>query len=213
MYIYIYIYTYTYVSLFLSIYISLYIYIYIERERETMITIVVMIHIYIYVYTYIRTYIYIYIYRERDITVIIIIYNHMYIYIYIYTLYQEGTGWILRVGSGLLDNSLVRFGSEIQISRFDAVLPVFFGRVVARSGPVRFRIRLRPVLELNGSVRFGSAASVRFLILPDEYPVVHQGLIICSTLSFILVRGLIHSEITEFVYVCSVRVHCSLLGI
>ena len=58
----------------------------------------------------------------------------------------------------------VRFGSDNSFSRFDAVRPSFFGRVVARSGSVRFRVRFRPVPELNGSVRFGSAASVRFLI-------------------------------------------------
>ena len=33
-----------------------------------------------------------------------------------------------------------------------------------RFGSVRFHVRFRPIPELNGSVRFGSAGSVRFLI-------------------------------------------------
>ena len=68
--------------------------------------------------------------------------------------------------SRLFENSSVRFGSvrfgsENVISRFDAVRPAFFSRVVARSGSVRFRVRFRPVPESNGPVRFG------FLLLPD----------------------------------------------
>ena len=39
-----------------------------------------------------------------------------------------------------------------------------FGRVMAQSGSVRFRVRFRPVQELTGPVRFASASSVRFLI-------------------------------------------------
>ena len=62
----------------------------------------------------------------------------------------------------------VRFGSEKYSSRFDAVRPAFFGRVVARSGSVsvRFGSSLRPVPAgsgINSSVRFGSAGSLRFL--------------------------------------------------
>ena len=41
----------------------------------------------------------------------------------------------------------VRFGSEMYFSRFDAVRPAFFGRVVARSGSVRF-------VSASGSGRF-----------------------------------------------------------
>ena len=62
----------------------------------------------------------------------------------------------IRFGSGRFDKTSVGFGSVRfgkQIVRFDAVRPAFFGRVVARSGPVR-----------SGPVRFGSVrfASVRF---------------------------------------------------
>ena len=49
-------------------------------------------------------------------------------------------------------------------SRFDVVRLALFGHAVARSSSVRFRVRFRPVPELNDSVRFGSAGSVRFLI-------------------------------------------------
>ena len=54
----------------------------------------------------------------------------------------------------------VRFGSENYLSRFDAIRPAFFGRVVARSGSVRFGSVPRPVpagsrLIWFGSVRFG----------------------------------------------------------
>ena len=58
---------------------------------------------------------------------------------------------------------LVRFGSKMCLSRFDAVWPPFVGRLVARFGSVRFRVRFRPVPELNGSVRpirFGRFGSV-----------------------------------------------------
>ena len=60
----------------------------------------------------------------------------------------------------------VRFGSDNSISRFDVVRPAFFGRVVARSGSVRF-------VSVSGSGRFqikqfGSVWLFRFgfLFLP-----------------------------------------------
>ena len=60
----------------------------------------------------------------------------------------------------------VRFGSGNCFSRFDAVRPAFIRtrRGSVRFGSVRLRVRFRSVPELNGSVRFGSAGSVRFLI-------------------------------------------------
>ena len=86
---------------------------------------------------------------------------------------QEGTGSVRFVSVLDFSNKYsVRFGSVRKI-RFDAVRPALFGRVVARSGSVRFCVRFRPVPKLNGSVRFGSAGSVRlvrfgFLFLPDR---------------------------------------------
>ena len=88
----------------------------------------------------------------------------------------------IRLGSGFLlrTHRLVRFDSEHVFSRFDAVRPVFFGRVVARSGSIRFGSVPHPVLAGSicrrfgsvrfdsvrfASVRFGSAGSVRFLIV------------------------------------------------
>ena len=72
----------------------------------------------------------------------------------------------IRFGSRLFRKLIgsVRFGSEMYLSRFDEVRPALFGRVVARSGsvPVRFRVRFRPVPELNGSVRFGAVRPVGF---------------------------------------------------
>ena len=53
----------------------------------------------------------------------------------------------------------VRCGSENVVSRFDAVRPSFFGRVLAQSGSVRF-LPLVPA----GSGRFGSVGSVRFCL-------------------------------------------------
>ena len=56
----------------------------------------------------------------------------------------------------------VRFGSEISISGFDAVRPVFFGRFVARSGSVRFVSASGSDRFQNSTVRFGSVRPVRF---------------------------------------------------
>ena len=117
------------------------------------------------------------------------VYIHIYIYIYIYILpslwkdmhpavkgllspeHHITTQGIPSAGRNRFDSfrfqfeiSSVRFGSENSVSRFDAVRLAFLGRVVARSGSVRFRVRFRPVPELNGSVWFGSAGSIRFLI-------------------------------------------------
>ena len=55
---------------------------------------------------------------------------------------QEGTGSIRFVPvpdfSNIHGLASVRVGSENNFRRFDAVRPAFFGRVVARSGSVRF---------------------------------------------------------------------------
>ena len=80
----------------------------------------------------------------------------------------------IRFGSGLFDNSSVRFGLVRKITfpgstRFGLLFWMRSGSV--RFGSVRFRVRFRPIPEFNGSVRFGSAGSVRlvrfgFLFLP-----------------------------------------------
>ena len=57
----------------------------------------------------------------------------------------------------------VRFGSESQFSRFDAVRPALFGRVVARSGSDRFVSASGSGRFRNKTVRFGSV-SYSFLI-------------------------------------------------
>ena len=71
--------------------------------------------------------------------------------------------WILRklIGS-------VRFGSEQYFARFDAVRPAFFGRVVARSGSVRFVSASGSGRFQNSTALFGSVRPVRFgfLFLP-----------------------------------------------
>ena len=78
-------------------------------------------------------------------------------------------------------NGSVRFVSVPDFSKINRFASVRFGNVFfpvrrgsacvfrtrrgsVRSGSVRFHVRFRPVPELNGSVRFGSAGSVRFLI-------------------------------------------------
>ena len=108
-------------------------------------------------------YIYIYIYTHI----------HISIYIYIYILNEGGPCLLKRAGrsrfgstcfgSGLFKTSSVRFGS-VRTTIF--LGSTWFGlrclgRVVARSGSVRCRVRVRfrPVPELHGSARFGS---VRF---------------------------------------------------
>ena len=58
----------------------------------------------------------------------------------------------------------VRFGSQNIFSRLDAVRPAFFGRVVARSGSVRFGSAFGSLRFQNETVRFASAGSVRCLI-------------------------------------------------
>ena len=60
-------------------------------------------------------------------------------------------------------------GSENYISQCDAVRPAFFGRVVARSGLVRFVSASGPGRFHNSMVGLGSVRSVRFgfLFLPD----------------------------------------------
>ena len=73
-------------------------------------------------------------------------------------------------GSGL---GSARFGSEKKhFSQVDAVWPALFGRVMVRSGSVRFRVRFRPVSQLNSSVRFGLVRPVLFLI-PSCLPSLH----------------------------------------
>ena len=64
----------------------------------------------------------------------------------------------------------VRFGSEDDLSRFDAVRPAFFGRVVARSGLVRFGSVLGSG-RFRNSVQFGSVRPFRFgfLFLPAVF--------------------------------------------
>ena len=56
----------------------------------------------------------------------------------------------------------VRFGSENYNSWLDVVRPAFFGRVVARSGSVRFGSVPRPVPAGSGIKRFGSVRPARF---------------------------------------------------
>ena len=72
------------------------------------------------------------------------------------------TGSVRFVSVPDFENCSVRFGLAIYLSG-----SMWFGlRFVNASwfGPVRFRLRFRPVPELSGSVRFGSAGPVRFLI-------------------------------------------------
>ena len=65
----------------------------------------------------------------------------------------------------------VRFGSENQLSRFDAVRPALFERVMVRSGSLRFGSAFGSGRFRNYSVRFGSVRPVRFgfLFLPGVF--------------------------------------------
>ena len=58
----------------------------------------------------------------------------------------------------------VRFGADKYFSRFDTVRTAFFGRVVARSGSVRFVSASGSGRFRNWPIRFGSVRPVRFLI-------------------------------------------------
>ena len=60
----------------------------------------------------------------------------------------------IRFGSGLFENSSVRFGSDFCFPRFDAFRPAFFGRVVAWSGLVRFVSASGSGWFQNETVRF-----------------------------------------------------------
>ena len=66
----------------------------------------------------------------------------------------------------------VRFGSENCNSRFDVVRPAFFGRVVARSGSVRFVSASGSGRFQNWTARFDSVRPVRFdfFFLPARAP-------------------------------------------
>ena len=58
-----------------------------------------------------------------------------------------------------------RFGSESRVSQFDAIQPVLFERIMARSGSVRLVSASGSGRFRNQTIRFGSASasSVRFL--------------------------------------------------
>ena len=96
----------------------------------------------------------------------------MYIYIYIYTL--EGAGSIRFISvpefSKMYRFVSVRFGNDIfPVRRGSACV---FRTCSVRFGSVRFRVRFRPVPDLNGSVRFGRFGSVAHsflsLVPPDS---------------------------------------------
>ena len=90
---------------------------------------------------------------------------------------------------------LVRFGSDKEISVRRGSACVFRTcRGSVRFSAVRFRVRFRPVPELNGSVRFGSAGSVRFLI-----PSCYQG----STSSETCIRCATHAGNIEVLPISS----------
>ena len=74
----------------------------------------------------------------------------------------------IRFGSGLFEKSSVRFPSVRTIKFPGSACVCRSRRGSVRFGSVRFRSRFRPVPELNGSVRFGLAGSVWFLI-PSVY--------------------------------------------
>ena len=91
---------------------------------------------------------------------------------------QEGHGSVRFIS---VPDFLLRFGSEMYFSRFDAVRLAFFRHAVARSGSVRFGAasgsgRFRPVPELNGSVRFGRFGSVSHSFLSLVPPGSRRGL-------------------------------------
>ena len=126
---------------------------------------------YVCIYIYIQ-HIYIYIYTLY-ICVCVCVYIYIYIYIYISVVCVKGERcegskepvrfdrfrfWTFRsiIGS-------VRIGSENNISGFDAVRPAFFGRVVARSGSVRFVSASNSGRFQKQTVRFGHMYHVSVL--------------------------------------------------
>ena len=135
----------------------------------------------IYIYIYICTYIYIYIY----------ICNYIYIYIYIYMSRPGAVNsrmhtfpetmldllWLNTqcyvFGHGIRYPGLFLLRIEIMKNDRNTFSQCLEGTGSVRFVSVRFRVRFRPVPELNGSVRFGSVrfGSVRpvrfgFLFLP-----------------------------------------------
>ena len=169
-------------NMYMYIFAYLYIYIYI------------CIHMYIYIYIHIYVYIYIYdsiVYYTILYTVVlqynvICVYVYIYIYICVHTsvrytrcglaLYARLLYWDAEVFIGhVLYAALVfyrhvrkkpvRFGiCRAPLRRGSPCWPSFLGRVVARSGSVRFVPASGSGRFRNLTVRFGSAGSVRFLI-------------------------------------------------
>ena len=118
-------------------------------------------------------YIYIYIYIQ-----------YIYIYIYIYThVHRKKTlrfdSFRFRTFSKIHRFGSFRFGNVFFPVRRGSACAFLTRRGSVRFGSVRLRVRFRPVPELHGSIRFGSAGSVRFLIpschwcrqVRDEEPV------------------------------------------
>ena len=121
----------------------------------------VCMYIYIYIYIYIHTCIHIYIYREREREVVFS--SHLVSSrrsrqggrIHSRSPRGKGAEWF-RFRTFLRLIGSVRFGSENHISQFDSVRPALFGRVVARSGWVRFVSVSGSGRFQNSTVRFGS---------------------------------------------------------
>ena len=140
---------------------------------------------YIYIYIYIHIYIYIYIYSsflfELIFDEVVVKSPHEQLYF----LPALAVEWPAAARQVQERTGSVRFVSVpyfLKSHRFDSVrtniFPVRRGSACVfrrrfgsvRFGSVRFRVRFRPVLELDGSVRFGSAGPVRVLIPSRRCP-------------------------------------------
>ena len=163
-----------YIYIYIYMYVHMRIYIYIRTCIYT--HIYIYIHIYAYIYIYIYTYIHTHTYadqaaalvprRDHDEANLLSQFASIFKVLPIGG-NQQRTGRN-RCGSGISQNSSVQFGSDKWLSRFDAVRPAFFGRVVARAGSVRFVSVSGSGRFLSYTVRFHSLRPVRFgfLFLP-----------------------------------------------
>ena len=139
-------------------------------------SLLLLLCIYVYtrihdMYVYVCIYVYIYIYKCVCICICVYIYIYIYIYKVIFKghVAQEGTGSVRFVSvPWFMEIKLIgsnRFGSETYVPRFDAIRPLLFGRIVARSGSVLFASASASGRFRNLTVRFGRFSSVSYSFL------------------------------------------------
>ena len=108
----------------------------------------------------------------------------------------------------------VWFGSQNFISRFEAVRPACFGRVVAPSDSVRFGSASGSGRFRNYTVRFGSVRPVRFgfLLLPEvgKQPCVYYT-ILCYTMPYYNIALIMYISMTCYTILYYTILYCIII--